>query len=405
MGIVFGRNRNKMVQAATTAVATNNMKNSGSHRKLPVNGEEDKENNDHLPHRDENIHQGKLYAGNHNGNDRDSSNGDKVTYQDSNQAWARLKANDPTLDDDLRAAMLSRKKSLKIGTFDLCLDHGVTTELPKANLTYIIGPDEKVLADTSCAVCNVYNVANSELYPCRICTRVYHEQCLNKLGECKEGATPELLYNAKNFRWSCPKCENIHFLLEEDEMQELIDHFQQLDIDQDSTVTLEEYMKATKAQYEKEREKWTEVEEKYHQEKFRLMDKNSSGTLDWWEFLNAEAVKKLAKRDKEFLLSMLTNREVERARDAFQTIDLDKDGVITVVEAKRTFSHWFSKLLGKQYWNVDKVEQELPGHVEYHIHYLMLGDSDRNGILTWDEYLLDNALYFISCRPNVVQNH
>lgn len=28
------------------------------------------------------------------------------------------------------------------------------------------------------------------------------------------------------------------------------------------------------------------------------MDKNSSGTLDWWEFLNAEAVKKLAKRDK-----------------------------------------------------------------------------------------------------------
>ncbi|EDV22510.1 uncharacterized protein TRIADDRAFT_58808 [Trichoplax adhaerens] len=347
MGIVFGRNRNKMVQAATTAVATNNMKNSGSHRKLPVNGEEDKENNDHLPHHDENVHQGKLYAGNHNGNDRDSSNGDKVTYQDSNQAWARLKANDPTLDDDLRAAMLSRKKSLKIGTFDLCLDHG----------------------------------------------------------ECKEGATPELLYNAKNFRWSCPKCENIHFLLEEDEMQELIDHFQQLDIDQDSTVTLEEYMKATKAQYEKEREKWTEVEEKYHQEKFRLMDKNSSGTLDWWEFLNAEAVKKLAKRDKEFLLSMLTNREVERARDAFQTIDLDKDGVITVVEAKRTFSHWFSKLLGKQYWNVDKVEQELPGHVEYHIHYLMLGDSDRNGILTWDEYLLDNALYFISCRPNVVQNH
>ena len=47
---------------------------------------------------------------------------------------------------------------------------------------------------------------------------------------------------------------------------------------------------------------------------------------------------------------MLTNREIERARDAFQTIDLDKDGVITVVEAKRTFSHWFSKLLGKHYW-------------------------------------------------------
>ena len=59
MGIVFGRNRNKMVQAATTAVTPNNtMKNSGSNRKLPTSNSQDKENND-ASRRDENINQGK----------------------------------------------------------------------------------------------------------------------------------------------------------------------------------------------------------------------------------------------------------------------------------------------------------------------------------------------------------
>ena len=84
-------------------------------------------------------HQNRNGNGNH-----DSHNNDKSNHQDINQAWSKLKSNDPFLDDDLKAAMLSRKKSLKIGTFDLCLDHSLTTDKPKVNMAYIINSDQKV---------------------------------------------------------------------------------------------------------------------------------------------------------------------------------------------------------------------------------------------------------------------
>jgi hypothetical protein len=31
---------------------------------------------------------------------------------------------------------------------------------------------------------------------------------------------------------------------------------------------------------------------------FKVMDRNSTGTIDWWEFVNYEAVKVLGRRDK-----------------------------------------------------------------------------------------------------------
>lgn len=74
----------------------------------------------------------------------DSNNNDKINLQDTNQTWAKLKSNDPYLDEELKAAMLSRKKSLKIGTFDLCMDHSINNDKPKVNRAYIINSNEKV---------------------------------------------------------------------------------------------------------------------------------------------------------------------------------------------------------------------------------------------------------------------
>ncbi|CAF3804719.1 unnamed protein product [Rotaria sp. Silwood1] len=67
----------------------------------------------------------------------------------------------------------------------------------------------------NCHICRKYQ---GQLYPCRICGKVYHQQCIKDMGDTK---SYHLIKNAtNNFGWSCPICEDLRVLLSTEELAE-----------------------------------------------------------------------------------------------------------------------------------------------------------------------------------------
>ncbi|CAF1187331.1 unnamed protein product [Adineta ricciae] len=59
-----------------------------------------------------------------------------------------------------------------------------------------------------CHLCHKYQ---GQLYPCRICGKVYHQQCIKDMGNIKSYHS---IKNALNLiGWSCPTCEDLRVLL------------------------------------------------------------------------------------------------------------------------------------------------------------------------------------------------
>lgn len=62
-----------------------------------------------------------------------------------------------------------------------------------------------------CDVCEVWTA--DDLYPCRICTRVFHDGCLRELGYLRAEALQEMRETAKTVTgWSCYYCVSGHSL-------------------------------------------------------------------------------------------------------------------------------------------------------------------------------------------------
>lgn len=64
-------------------------------------------------------------------------------------------------------------------------------------------------SDEMCDVCQVWTA--DDLYPCRICTRVFHDGCLRELGYLRADALQEMSDTAKSSTgWSCYYCVSEH---------------------------------------------------------------------------------------------------------------------------------------------------------------------------------------------------
>lgn len=60
-------------------------------------------------------------------------------------------------------------------------------------------------SDEMCDVCEVWTA--DDLYPCRICTRVFHDGCLRELGYLRAEALQEMRDMAHGATgWSCYYC-------------------------------------------------------------------------------------------------------------------------------------------------------------------------------------------------------
>ncbi|CAH1238760.1 PHF24 [Branchiostoma lanceolatum] len=230
------------------------------------------------------------------------SDGREVSYTDTSAAWAMLQTGVPPKDINVGALPKKTIRNVKNNKPRGRSNGKVHTSTQWDNgghqdNTIVIPYEttEQVESDDLCSVCGVYT--GNEIYPCRVCSKVYHEICLQKIGQCQDRDALGLLARAKtNIGWSCHECETLGPLLTEEEMQDLIDAFERCDINKDSSLSLDEYLNYRQKAMEDFDIRLSEEELDRERAKFKVMDVNQTGTLDWWEFLNFEAVRKLGRR-------------------------------------------------------------------------------------------------------------
>ncbi|XP_041474998.1 PHD finger protein 24-like [Lytechinus variegatus] len=275
------------------------------------------------------------------------------------------------------------------------------------------GWKEKIESQEKCTLCETNS--GHEVFPCRICTLVFHEHCMRRKGQLHDSEAVKALRQANtNIGWSCNECENLGQLLSDDEMFELMEIFERCDVDSDATISLEEFIEYRRLVIkDHENRDLTKDEVEDETRNFKSMDTDRTGTLSWWEFLNHEAIRRLATRSKKKLVQLLKPKEIQTLRTNFLVFDTDGDGCVTEYEARRAFKNWFSKFIEDPYeMSPDaqrrlgsqtslRMSSELASHVNTNTGMLMGADSDRSGSVSWEEYVMEQALYTLAVRPNI----
>ncbi|CAH1775391.1 unnamed protein product [Owenia fusiformis] len=263
--------------------------------------------------------------------------------------------------------------------------------------------------DDKCFLCDEY-IQNAHLgYPCRVCTRIFHKECLEKSGQLTSGDLRLLTLAHTNNGWSCYDCSNMCTLLLPEEVRIMDIQFKKYDINKDCNINMEEFVNFKKRRYrDEEDEEMTEDDVKRQEIEFKLMDVDGSGELNWWEFMNHEASRCIAKRKPEDLVKLLTTKEISEIQSLFRKFDVNNDNVIHEFEAKKVFRQWYSHFDSAQTRSrsislsggIQRETTSLGLHVDQQTSILMGGDRDNDGVVTYDEFLLDQALYKICNRVN-----
>ncbi|XP_064604363.1 PHD finger protein 24-like [Liolophura sinensis] len=286
-----------------------------------------------------------------------------LTITDTSAAWEALRRGHVSEVKDLprKTVIFSNIQPEVLGE----TEGGVDCCIPRYS-------DVEIVNDDLCSICGVYTY--DDLYPCRVCTRVYHSSCLQVYFRCDEdGACFRQVDKAIRSvtGWSCFKCDDLASLLTEDDMLTLTQAFDHCDTNQDSRVTMEEYVKyKRKAFREKTGSSLSVTEEEDERYKFALLAGGTGASVTWWTFLNNEALKMLSKRPKHELVKLLSEKEIQRARETFRFLDRDDNGAISYPEAAEAFNIWYRNFY-----------------------------QDRT--VTWEDYLMDQTLLFLAVRPNL----
>eukprot|EP00794_Sanderia_malayensis_P007777 gene7777-8623_t len=270
--------------------------------------------------------------------------------------------------------------------------------------------------DELCFICNVYSTSE-DLFTCRVCMKSFHEGCLEKIGNLSSEVSKlhASAISKSTIGWSCYKCSNLSLLLKEDEMHDIMDRFDDYDTNQDTQISLEEYIKYRERKYRKEtKETLPKDLRNLAEDEFKIIDRDVTGTIDWWEFLNHETVKILRTREKKDLVHLLSPKEVANAREKFSALDVDKDGKITAFEAQKVYNDWFCKLSlplmsgkpvnGRKPVNKSNLSSQrstIESHAHNHAMLVMEADVDANKYVDWQEYLENEAICIIGSRPNM----
>ncbi|KAL9951267.1 hypothetical protein ACROYT_G043904 [Oculina patagonica] len=285
------------------------------------------------------------------------------------------------------------------------------TDKAIVSIPYFGAWKHRVENEELCTICGVYT--GVEVHPCRVCCKVFHELCLKKKGKLYDRTELEAFRKANTEKgWSCHDCESVTTLLTDEEMQQLIENFDKLDVNQDTQINEDEYVRYKTSQYKDiHNENMPAYMEEEARNEFKQMDKDQTGTIDWWEFLNHEALKIIsANRSKFQLVRMLSPLEIQKARDIFHAFDKDEDGYINSYEVAMGFTRWFGNLRvfdqdqrsrsGSSSFGRALDPKDVSGHIDRHSRIFMDADTDRNRLVSWDEYLREQALYILAARPN-----
>ncbi|TRY68028.1 hypothetical protein DNTS_003620, partial [Danionella cerebrum] len=351
--------------------------------------------------------------------------------QKANQeAWGRLRDGKGVEPEDLKKAHQLTPPAFVRPKREVNDDQPVDVAL---------GEREQPVNDEMCEVCEVWTA--DDLFPCRMCTRVYHDGCLREMGYLSTEALQEMKETAHTTTgWSCYLCDNVNLLLTEEEMYSLMETFKQCKIIPESCLVSDELLQyrhfVTKQLFERD---LTDEEEEEVLAQFAALDPEKKGQIEWSDFLYHESLSVLQKfRTENSLVRILTAKERDRARAIFQSIDQDNDGIITVGEARKAQVSWFQKVSkesqscnvsclgiislgseesGKQHIrdlktqtrcllisHVGPISERSPASSSSERSRDKATENDSRP-MTWDYFLRESAIYILAARPNSSAMH
>ncbi|NXU57687.1 PHF24 protein, partial [Turnix velox] len=274
---------------------------------------------------------------------------------------------------------------------------------------------EQVLNDEMCEICEVWTAES--LFPCRICTRVYHDGCLRRMGYLQNDSTVEVTETAHTETgWSCYYCDNLNLLLTEEEMYSLMETLHQCKIIPETCLTLDDFLHYKHLVHKQQFEKpMAEAQEEQATLQFSALDPDKKGHIEWHDFLSHESIQLLLKlRPQNALLRLLTAKERERARATFLALDQDNDGFIGEGECHQAQHTWFRKhqketpSCNVSISHVGPMSESSPASSasgKSQEKTPLAKEKEEPRTVDWPAFLRENVAYILAARPNSAALH
>ncbi|CAK6433861.1 unnamed protein product [Pipistrellus nathusii] len=273
-------------------------------------------------------------------------------------------------------------------------------------------PREPVVNDEMCDVCEVWTAES--LFPCRVCTRVFHDGCLRRMGYIQGDGAAEVTEMAHTETgWSCHYCNNLNLLLTEEEMYSLTETFQQCKVIPDCSLTRADFLRyrhQAAKRGDSDRALSGEQEEQAARQ-FAALDPDHRGHIEWPDFLSHESLLLLQQlRPQNSLLRLLTVKERERARATF--LAWGSGSAISEAECHRAQHSWFHKHLPQapsssvSISHVGPIADSSPasGSSKSQDKALMPTEHESRSV-DWPTFLRENVIYILAARPNSAAIH
>ncbi|XP_053556963.1 PHD finger protein 24 [Bombina bombina] len=269
---------------------------------------------------------------------------------------------------------------------------------------------EEVTNDEMCEICEVWTAES--LFPCRICSRVFHDGCLRRMGYLANDNALEVTEMAHTeIGWSCYYCDNLNLLLTEEETYSLMETFSQCKVIPDCPLTLDDFLhyKHLVNRRLQEKQLSDDIEESATLQ-FSFMDPEKKGHVEWGDFLSHESICLLQKlRSQNSLLRLLSAKERDQARSTFQSLDQDNDQLISGSECRRAQHGWFRKQSKEtvscnvSISHVGPMSESSPASSasgKSQGKTQLTTEPEEGRQVNWETFLKQSVIYILAARPN-----
>ncbi|XP_028634972.1 PHD finger protein 24 [Grammomys surdaster] len=269
-------------------------------------------------------------------------------------------------------------------------------------------PREPVVNDEMCDICEVWTAES--LFPCRVCTRVFHDGCLRRMGYLQGDSAVEVTEMAHTETgWSCYYCDNLNLLLTEEEMYSLTETFQRCKVIPDCSLTLEDFVRYRHqaAKRGDSNRALTDEQEEQAARQFAALDPEHRGHVEWSDFLSHESLLLLQQlRPQNSLLRLLTVKERERARATF--LARGRGSTISEAECHHARHSWFCKRLVEAPSCSVSISHVGPiadssspaASSSKSPEKALLPTEQESRYVDWPTFLRENVVYILAARPN-----